>query len=58
MPSGKPELVPCPHLNAEMKCSIFGKPERPAVCSGFKPEKWMCGDTNEEAIENFKWLLS
>lgn len=58
MPDGKPERVPCPHLTSDLKCNIFGQPERPSVCAGFKPEKWMCGDCKEDAVKNFEWLLA
>jgi hypothetical protein len=57
MPDGKPSMTPCPHLTEKKLCSLFGKPERPSVCTGFKPEPWMCGDSNEEAEANFNWLL-
>lgn len=57
MPDGKPAMVPCLHLTADLKCALFGKPSRPAVCSGFKPEAIICGSSNEEAEKNFRWLL-
>lgn len=57
MPDGKPAMVPCPHLTDDKLCSLFNKPERPKVCSGFKPEVWMCGDSFDEAKANFIWLL-
>lgn len=57
LPDGKPAMMPCPHLNDDKLCSLFGKPERPAVCSGFKPEEWMCGSSETDAAANFKWLL-
>ncbi len=57
MPEGKPEMTACKHLTDDLKCELFNKPERPAVCIGFKPEPWICGDCREDAIRNFKWLL-
>lgn len=57
LPDGKPALLACPHLNDEKLCTLFDKPGRPGVCSGFKPEPWMCGDSTEEAEKNFRWLL-
>lgn len=57
MPEGKPAMIPCPHLTHEKLCELFNSPVRPAVCIGFKPELWICGSCNEEAIENFLWLL-
>ncbi|HOI86928.1 MAG TPA: hypothetical protein PLV51_03605 [Lentimicrobium sp.] len=58
MPGGKPPMVPCIQLTADLKCALFGQPSRPAVCSGFKPEEILCGNSNEEAEKNFSWLLS
>jgi len=57
MPNGKPAMVPCPHLSDEKLCNLFNTSERPAVCLGFKPEKWMCGNSEEDAAANFRWLL-
>lgn len=57
MPHGKPALITCIHLNDDKLCDLFGKQNRPAVCIGFKPETWMCGESEAEAIENFRWLL-
>ncbi len=51
MPKGKPAGVCCIHLDNNMNCKIFDSPERPAVCSGFKPEKIVCGDSAEEAYQ-------
>lgn len=43
MPQGKPAGVRCVQLDDANRCRIFGRPERPAVCSGLKPEQAMCG---------------
>ncbi|MEX8494431.1 YkgJ family cysteine cluster protein [Sphaerotilus sp.] len=53
MPNGKPAGVPCIQLDEELRCKIFGLPERPAVCSGLKPSEDMCGDSREQAL---RWL--
>jgi Fe-S-cluster containining protein len=53
MPDGKPAGVPCPQLDDDLRCRIFGQPERPAVCSGLKPSAEMCGDRREQALH---WL--
>jgi hypothetical protein len=29
---------------------IFGRPERPAVCSSLGPTEEMCGTSNEDAL--------
>jgi len=51
MPEGKPAGVRCIHLDKNMHCKIFNLPERPAVCSGFKPEKIVCGNSAKEACQ-------
>ena len=53
MPNGKPAGVRCIQLDAQNRCMIFGKPERPAFCGSLQPSAEMCRDTREEAIA---WL--
>ena len=53
MPGGKPAGVACVHLLADLRCALFGRPERPAFCGGLQPSREMCGDTREQAIA---WL--
>jgi hypothetical protein len=53
MPAGKPAGLPCPQLTADLRCAIFGKPERPACCSGLQPSPQMCGESREHALH---WL--
>ena len=53
MPNGKPAGVRCVQLLDDMRCAIFGKPERPAFCGGIQPSEEMCGETREYAI---RWL--
>lgn len=53
MPNGKPAGVPCIQLDEELRCKIFGQPERPAVCGGLRPDEDMCGDSREQAL---RWL--
>jgi uncharacterized protein len=43
MPQGKPAGVRCVQLDANNACLIFGRPERPAVCSQLQPSAEMCG---------------
>jgi len=57
MPDGKPAMIPCIQLDDDLNCKLFGKPERPAVCVGFKPEPEFCGKTSREAEEIFLALL-
>jgi uncharacterized protein len=56
MPDGKPAGVPCIQLTADNRCKLFGKPERPAVCSGFAAAEYTCGETNEEAFRLLRML--
>lgn len=50
MPNGKPAGVRCIQLDDSNHCLLFGKPERPAVCSNLKPEPAMCGAGRDEAL--------
>jgi hypothetical protein len=53
MPNGKPAGVPCVQLDDDMRCRIFGQPERPAFCGGLRPSREMCGDGVGQAM---RWL--
>ena len=53
MPHGKPAGVRCIQLGDDLRCAIFGEPERPACCSGLQPQGEMCGTTRTEALA---WL--
>ena len=55
MPNGKPAGVPCVQLDDDMRCRIFGQPERPAFCGGLRPSREMCGYVREQALH---WLTS
>lgn len=46
----KPAGVPCVHLDVDLRCRIFGQPERPACCSGLQPSREMCGESREAAL--------
>lgn len=50
MPGGKPAGVPCVHLDAALRCELFGKPERPAFCASLKPGPEMCGQSRAAAM--------
>lgn len=50
MPSGKPAGMPCVQLDDQGFCRIFGRPERPAVCSSLRPTAGMCGGSREQAM--------
>ncbi|UCV03454.1 YkgJ family cysteine cluster protein [Dechloromonas denitrificans] len=49
----KPAGVPCHHLDDALRCTIFGRPERPACCGGLQPSAEMCGESRGQAL---KWL--
>jgi len=49
----KPAGVRCIQLGEDNRCKIFGRPERPAVCSSLMPSPEMCGDTTAQAMQ---WL--
>ncbi len=51
MPHGKPAGIPCVQLFPDLRCALFGQPERPAVCASLRPMETMCGSTREEALE-------
>ncbi|MBV1775544.1 YkgJ family cysteine cluster protein [Burkholderiaceae bacterium DAT-1] len=50
MPNGKPAGVHCVQLDADLRCKIFGQPERPAVCGGLQPSIEMCGSSRDAAL--------
>lgn len=50
MPGGKAAGIRCIQLTTDNLCRIFGMAERPAVCSGLRPDAEMCGRSNAEAI--------
>lgn len=53
MPNGKPAGIRCVQLMDDMRCAIFGQPERPAFCGGIQPSPEMCGDDRNHALQ---WL--
>ncbi len=53
MPDGKPAGVRCVQLGDDLRCRIFGRPERPACCSGLQPSAEMCGASRDDALA---WL--
>jgi Fe-S-cluster containining protein len=53
LPHGKPAGMRCVQLDADNRCRIFGRPERPAVCGGLQPSAEMCGNSNAHALQ---WL--
>jgi uncharacterized protein len=53
MPRGKAAGVPCIQLDANLRCRLFGRPERPAVCQSLQPQTDMCGTNATQAMQ---WL--
>ena len=53
MPGGKAAGVACVQLDEQLRCRLFGRPERPAVCATLRPSQEMCGETQEHAL---RWL--
>lgn len=50
MPHGKPAGVRCVQLTEDNRCKLFGRPERPVVCTRLRPLEEMCGSSAEEAL--------
>jgi hypothetical protein len=56
LPDGKPAGVRCPHLTEDLRCKLFGKPERPSACGGLQPAPEMCGESPEQAMRTLlRW---
>ncbi|MFT3802300.1 MAG: YkgJ family cysteine cluster protein [Burkholderiaceae bacterium] len=51
MPAGKPAGVRCIQLDDQLRCRLFGLPQRPAVCASLKPSAAMCGADRQQAID-------
>jgi uncharacterized protein len=50
LPQGKPAGMACPHLDEQLRCSLFEKPQRPAVCAALRPNLEMCGPDRDHAL--------
>ena len=55
MPQGEPAGVRCVQLDEASRCRLFGRPERPAVCTRLRPEPAMCGPDRTHALA---WLAA
>lgn len=53
MPHGKPAGAACVQLDEALRCRLFGRPERPAVCASLQPAAEMCGGSRTHAL---RWL--
>ncbi len=56
MPNGKPAGVRCVQLSDDLRCLLFGKPERPAVCQRLQASAEMCGDNAGQALAYLIYL--
>jgi len=56
MPDGKPAGVRCVQLTDDLRCAIFGHPERPAVCASLRPTAEMCGSSARDAFAHLSRL--
>jgi len=50
MPEGKAAGMRCAQLTEDLRCAVFGRPERPACCSGLRPSPQMCGRSRADAL--------
>ncbi|MCD9007374.1 YkgJ family cysteine cluster protein [Luteimonas sp. XNQY3] len=50
MPHGKPAGVACVQLDEQLRCRLFGHPERPAFCGALRPALDMCGTSRDAAF--------
>ncbi len=55
MPQGKPAGMPCAQLTDDARCRLYGRPERPAFCTGLRPSAEMCGADRQSALT---WLTA
>lgn len=56
LPAGKPAGMRCPHLSADLRCRLFGSPDRPEVCRSLKPSPEMCGGSARDAFVRLRRL--
>ncbi len=56
LPEGKPAGMPCPHLDAALRCKLFESPLRPSVCGSLKPSIEMCGLSRVAAMAYLEGL--
>ena len=50
MPQGKPAGMACVQLDDQLRCKLFGHPERPAFCASLRPSAAMCGESRDDAL--------
>ena len=55
-PRPKPAGEPCVQLDAQGRCRLFGRPERPAVCGSLQPAPDFCGTSRLGALRRLTRL--
>jgi len=58
LPHGKRAGERCPHLTDDVRCELFGSPDRPPVCSSLRPSAEMCRDSAAAAMAGLVLLES
>ena len=56
MPHGKRAGERCVQLTPDLRCALFGRPERPAVCASLRPRESMCGASRADALTRLEAL--
>jgi hypothetical protein len=56
MPHGKKAGERCVQLLPDLRCALFGRPERPAFCASLRPSREMCGADAAEATARLDTL--
>ena len=56
MPQGKPAGTRCVNLDDNNLCRLYGRPDRPAFCRGYRPDPAVCGGGFQEAMANIAIL--
>lgn len=51
MPAGKPAGVRCIHLTDDLRCGLWGHPDRPRACDDFQAEPECCGHDRISALD-------
>jgi hypothetical protein len=46
----------CVNLNAGNLCTLYGRPDRPVFCSGWKPSPEVCGEGFTQAMKSIAAL--
>jgi Fe-S-cluster containining protein len=55
LPDGKPAGMACVQLDEQLRCRLFDRADRPAVCARLRPSREMCRDTRWQAL---RWLAT